>query len=150
MTSNTLSRLSCPALLLFLALTGAAHAVPNDGVAAAPRLAGAWSWTDPQQCSETYEYSSDGSGKVSSGAEKAEMAYIFDPVPVQDGFYKLEATITRDHGGRDCAGSDSNDTDQRYTVFIKFNPTGDQHIVCMEPLLQHCFGPLKRKAANGI
>lgn len=146
MTSNTSRRPALPFLLLSIALAGSAQAVPHEGGAASPHLAGSWSWTDPQQCSETYEYAADGSGKVSSGAEKSEMAYIFDPIPVEDGFYRLEATITRDYGGRDCAGSDSNDTNQRYTVYLKFHPDGNQHIVCMEPALRHCFGPLKRSS----
>lgn len=132
-----------------------AFAVPADSAqpgvsAASPRLAGSWSWTDPQQCSETYEYAADGSGRVSSGDERAEMAYIFDPVPLKDGFYRLQATITKDNGERDCAGAASDDTNERYTVYLKFHPDGDQHIVCMEPELKHCFGPLRRKAANGI
>ena len=73
-----------------------AFAVPADSAlpgvsAASPRLAGSWSWTDPQQCSETYEYAADGSGRVSSGDERAEMAYIFDP-PVPPATTPTSAT----------------------------------------------------------
>lgn len=153
-SNSSALRLSAAALCALTAL--AAHALPADPRAPAarpgqpPTLAGSWSWTDPQQCSETYEYAADGSGRVSSGQERAEMAYIFDPVPLKDGFYRLEATITRDNGGTDCAGSASDDTNERYTVYLKFHPDGDQHIVCMEADLKHCFGPLKRGRGSSL
>ena len=127
-----------------------AQAVPADAERAAspvPQLAGAWSWTDPAQCSETYEYRLDGSGSVQSGEERSEMAYVFDPKGSDTGFYKLEATILKDHGGTDCAGSREDDTSRLYTVYVKFNPEGDQHIVCVAPEVKQCFGPLRRTGA---
>ena len=130
-----------------------AQAVPADAERAAspvPQLAGAWSWTDPAQCSETYEYRLDGSGSVQSGEERSEMAYVFDPKGSDTGFYKLEATILKDHGGTDCAGSKEDDTNRLYTVYVKFNPEGDQHIVCVAPEVKQCFGPLRRTGAVEI
>jgi len=140
------------ACLLSFSLLAAqtAQAVPADAERAAspvPQLAGAWSWTDPAQCSETYEYRVDGSGSVQSGEERSEMAYVFDPKGSDTGFYKLEATILKDHGGTDCAGSKEDDTNKLYTVYLKFNPEGDQHIVCVAPEVKQCFGPLRRTGA---
>ncbi|WP_018410729.1 hypothetical protein [Methyloversatilis thermotolerans] len=142
----------CPALFaLSLLVSSAALALPDASPASPPHLVGSWSWSDPRQCSETYEYADDGSGRVASGEERAEMAYIFDPAPLVNGFHRLDATITRDNGMTDCAGAANDDTRARYTVFIKFSQDGEQHIVCMEPDLEHCFGPLQRqRAGRGI
>lgn len=141
-----------PALfILSLVVSGSALALPDAAPAGPPQLVGSWSWSDPRQCSEIYEYAEDGSGRVASADERAEMAYIFDPAPLRNGFHRLEATITRDNGMTDCAGAANDDTRARYTVFIKFSPDGEQHIVCMEPDLEHCFGPLQRqRAGRGI
>lgn len=130
-----------------LAAAGLAQAAPastNRAIPSAPHLAGTWHWTDQAQCSETYEYRSDGSGAVLSGDERSEMAYVFDPQESDTGFHKLEATILKDHGGTDCAGTKEDDTNRLYTVYVKFSPEGDQHIVCMTPEVKQCFGPLRR------
>jgi len=147
------SALTFSACLLSFALTGVApaFAVPagsdQAGTAAAlPKVRGEWRWTDTAGCSETYVYADDGSGHVVSGEERSEMRYTFDPTPVGIGFFKLEATITKDHGGMDCAGSNEDDTSRLYTVYMKFSLDGDEHIVCLTPELKQCFGPLKRQA----
>jgi hypothetical protein len=148
MPSTSLKRACLLSLSLLAANT--AQAVPADAERAAspvPQLTGAWSWTDPAQCSETYEYRVDGSGSVQSGEERSEMAYVFDPKGSETGFYKLEATILKDHGGTDCAGSKEDDTNKLFTVYVKFNPEGDQHIVCVAPEAKQCFGPLRRTGA---
>jgi hypothetical protein len=146
------SALTLPACLLTFMLAGVAPAlaVPagSDQAGAAvalPKVPGVWSWTDTAGCSETYTYAADGSGHVTSGEERSEMRYTFDPTPVGIGFFKLEATITKDHGGKDCAGSSEDDTSRLYTVYMKFSLDGDEHIVCLTPEIKQCFGPLQRQ-----
>lgn len=129
---------------------GSALALPADtnqaeAATASPQIVGVWSWTDTAQCSETYEYLPDGSGRVVSGEERSEFAWVLDPKRTDSGFHRLDATIMKDHGGNDCTGSAEDDTNRRHTVYVKFHPEGDQHIVCFKPELEQCFGPLRRQ-----
>ena len=130
---------------------GSALALPADvnqaeTATASPQIIGVWSWIDTAQCGETYEYSPDGSGRVVSGEERSEFAWVLDPKRTDNGFHRLDATIMKDHGGNDCTGSAEDDTNRRHTVYVKFHPDGDQHIVCSRPELEQCFGPLRRQA----
>jgi hypothetical protein len=100
----------------------------------------------PRSAAKPTNTSPDGSGRVVSGEERSEFAWVLDPKRTDNGFHRLDATIMKDHGGNDCTGSAEDDTNRRHTVYVKFHPDGDQHIVCSRPELEQCFGPLRRQA----
>ncbi len=129
------------ALLLAADLAGA---VPAERAPSAQLLPGVWSWTDPGQCREVYEYRADGLGFILSGEERTEMRYAMGPLDAATGFHTLQVTVLKDHGGMDCTGSRQNDSGREITMYLKFKPEGDQHIVCVTPSLDTCFGPLGR------
>lgn len=122
---------------------GLASALPADRIEA-PSLTGVWRWTDPGQCREVYEYRPDGLGFILSGEERTEMRYTMGPLDAATGFHTLQVTVLKDHGGMDCTGSRQDDTGRAITMYLKFKPEGDQHIVCVTPSLDACFGPLGR------
>lgn len=125
---------------------GAARAARTDGAAtqSVPRLAGVWEWTDELNCHESYEYHDDGTGVVSSGGEQSEMIYTIAILPLEGGFFQMNATITHNSGGTDCLGGNEDDAGETYTVYVKFLPDEQSHIVCYQPNLSQCFGPLYR------
>lgn len=122
---------------------GLAFALPADRIET-PALAGVWSWTDPGQCREVYEYRADGLGFILSGEERTEMRYTMGPLDAATGFHTLQVQVLKDHGGADCTGSRQDDSGRAITMYVKFKPEGDQHIVCVTPGLEACFGPLGR------
>lgn len=111
------------------------------------RLIGKWTWTRPtNNCTEVYEYRTDGTLFVTSGAEKSDNTYHLAYEPSLKGFYKIRTTIVKDYGGKDCADSETDDAGATDTNFIKFHPSGNQYILCHEESLDRCFGPLRRIA----
>jgi hypothetical protein len=135
----TLSGLTGPA--------GAATADRGDAALAAgnARLTGVWSWTDMQQCTESYEYRADGSGQVSSGDERTDVRYTLSPEPQEGDFFRLDVTIQHNSGGKDCLGESGDDAGETYTVFVTFQPDENTHLVCYQPDFTRCFGPLRRQ-----
>jgi hypothetical protein len=108
-------------------------------------LLGSWTWTrDENQCTEIYEYRADGTNHIVSGEERTDNRYKLSAAKTEDGFYTLTSTVVKDHGGKDCADADNDDTGATFTVYVTFTPEGDQHLVCFEENLKRCFGPLRR------
>lgn len=130
--------------LCLMALPAAAR-VSSTAQLSAPHLEGLWRWTDESQCVESYEYRSDGSGRVLSGDESTDVDYVFSPVPVADDFFELNVTIRRNSGGKDCLGQNGDDAGETYRVFVYFRQGGDSHLVCYRPDMSQCFGPLQRQ-----
>jgi hypothetical protein len=81
---------------------------------------------------------------VTSGAEKTDNTYTVAASPDQNGFYRLTMKTTKDHGGRDCADDEDDSTGQESTNYVTFDPSRTTHIVCIEPKVERCFGPLRR------
>ncbi|WP_374339952.1 hypothetical protein [Methyloversatilis sp.] len=144
------SRLSCHSAVLCAVLLAAPAAqaarVETAGPLAAPQIVGLWSWTDESQCVESYEYRSDGTGRVSSGSEQTDVSYVFSNVPVADDFFELNVTIRKNSGGKDCLGQNADDRGETYRVFVHFRQGEDSHLVCYRPDVTQCFGPLYRQA----
>ncbi|WP_019918596.1 hypothetical protein [Methyloversatilis discipulorum] len=143
-------RQACISLLVGAALLAASAAqaarVETAGPLAAPQIVGLWSWTDESQCVESYEYRSDGTGRVSSGNEQTDVSYVFSSVPVADDFFELNVTIRHNSGGKDCLGQNADDSGETYRVFVHFRQGEDSHLVCYRPDVTQCFGPLYRQA----
>ncbi|HEX9451959.1 MAG TPA: hypothetical protein VF934_11145 [Burkholderiales bacterium] len=131
------------AAILFTAafvLAAAAHAGDGDS-----DIVGKWTWTRADNaCTEIYEYRPDGTLLVQSGAEKTDNTYSIAALPDQNGFFKLDLKIVKDHGGKDCADSEEDSTGQEQTVYILFHSSRTLHAVCREPSLEVCYGPLRR------
>lgn len=135
------------ALWTLCAVSGA-YAAPAPGEEASDaksRIVGTWRWTLPgTQCSETYDYRPDGTLHVVSGEEKSDNRYTAAPVEGGPGFVKIDATIVKDHGGEDCTESKEDNTGGNHIVYILFDPSGNQHVMCPSPTLNTCVGPLQR------
>ena len=137
-------------LLAVLAVPAPARA--QDGARAAGEahpLIGTWRWVRKEnRCTETYEFRTDGTAYVVSGAERSDNRFTVSKQPDAKGFYKLDMTITKDHGGKDCADADTDDTGHESTTYLLFEPTKEMYLSCAEPSLGACFGPLKRTSAK--
>ena len=110
-------------------------------------IVGKWSWTrSDTNCTEVYEYRPDGSFNVVSGAEVASGKYEISRTPEANGFFTLKGHDLKTNGGRDCsdAGAQAADYEKPYTVYVVFHGTQPLHLVCQEPSLERCFGPLRR------
>ena len=110
---------------------------------------GKWQWTRREnRCTETYEFRANGSVTIQSGAERTDATYELDVRPDTVGFYKLKMKVLKDHGGRDCADSDTDDTGTENTNYLLFEPGRTMMIICAVPRLERCFGPLKRVGSD--
>lgn len=109
------------------------------------QIIGTWKWTLPgTECSETYDYRPDGTLQVVSGEEQSDNTYKATLAEGKAGFLKIEATIVKDHGGQDCTESKDDNTGGSHVVYILFDPTGNQHVMCQAQQLNSCVGPLER------
>ena len=121
------------------------HGVAQTPAPAMHPIVGKWEWTRPEnKCTEVYDFRADGNVPVISGAEKSDNVYTVAATPDANGFYRLTMKTTKDHGGKDCADDESNGTGHESTNYVLFDPTRTMHIVCLEPKVDRCFGPLRR------
>jgi hypothetical protein len=130
-------------------VTGAVFATVAafDAIAQGHPIEGKWTWTRPDtNCTEVYEYRPDGSFNVVSGAEVASGKYEISRAPDVKGFFTLTGHDLKTNGGRDCSdsGVQAGDYDKPYTVYLLFHAAQPIHLVCQEPSLERCFGPLRR------
>ena len=108
-------------------------------------LVGKWQWTRPQnKCTEVYDFRADGTAVVTSGAEKTDNTYTVAANPDSNGFFRVTVKTTKDHGGKDCADDETDSTGQESTTYVLFDPNRAQSVMCAEPKLERCFGPLQR------
>ena len=125
-----------------------AHAVTilvADDQPAATSLIGKWTWTRKQNnCTEVYDFRADGNLLVTSGEEKSENLFELSADADQAGFYRLTITTVHDFGGKDCGESTKDDTGQTIDSFLLFDPSKSAFIICQQPNLSACYGPLNR------
>ena len=108
-------------------------------------IIGKWRWTRPfNSCTELYEFRADGTLSILSGVKRTENTYEITPAPVRAGFFEMRLHVVKDHGGRDCASTDNDDSGKGYTSYILFEPSQTMFMSCSEPRLEVCFGPLRR------
>ncbi len=109
-------------------------------------LTGTWSWTAfGGKCVETFEYRSARTMLTTSGEAIAEWNYTVTPNANDNGFYEVVETSMRHNGKKDCSGDTVGSTGIVNTRFIQFSPARDRMLVCREPSLAACFGPLRRQ-----
>lgn len=127
--------------MLSLAATEAPQRAPGE-----PHpIVGSWRWTRAiNACTETYEFRSDGTLFVISGAERSDNTYTVSRSADAHGFFELRMKVIKDHGGMDCGNTEFDDTGKEHLSYILFEPGLSMYISCSEPRLQACFGPLRR------
>ncbi len=136
-----------PKFLIFLTAT---LTLGNASMAQTPApidhpLIGKWRWTKPEnKCTEVFDFRADGTAPVVSGDEKTENTYTVSSSADRNGFYQLNMKTIKDLGGKDCGDDSSDTTNQETTHFILFEPQKSMHIVCAEPRIGRCYGPLTR------
>ncbi len=131
-----------------LASTFPAHAL----TAAAPSpaaLVGKWTWTrSSNHCTEVYEYRTDGTMFIVSGAEHSKGTYSLSAMPDGNGFHELKARSTWNNGAQDCSDhgptGDPGGQGAPHTVYVIFHRSEPMLLICQTPALDHCFGPLRR------
>ncbi len=133
-------------LCSFASVQAAGPSSTAPAVPAQHPLTGSWTWTLPgKQCTETWQYRSNGTRTGSSGEETLQSRYEISAMPSLLGFYRLVETVTEGNGKKDCPGDLHQASGEPVTRFIQFSPKRDQIIVCKEESLKACFGPLKRQ-----
>jgi hypothetical protein len=106
---------------------------------------GAWQWTDARNgCTEVYDFRADGTVPVVSGDERTDNTYTISETPDAQGFYTLTLFTVKDHGGKDCGGDDTDNTSMENVIYLLFEPRFTEFIICSEPRVDACFGPLRR------
>jgi len=129
-----------PALLCAaLACSQAVAAPPADHP-----ILGIWKLSIPDLgCSETYRFRADGTTLVTSAEEVSESEYRIPDKPSVKGFYRLDDTVTRDNGKKDCAGAVMK-PGTRATNFIRFHPSNAIFLMCADESMEACIGPFER------
>ena len=110
------------------------------------RLYGKWAWTySRNNCTEVYDYRPDNTSVVTSGEEIGESRFTISDKPDLNGFYRMTDEVTKSNGRTGCDGSPGGTSvGHTVTVYIMFHPTKDEMLICQEPSLSACFGPLRR------
>lgn len=131
------------------ALFGAGVSHAADAPTAAPGLhplAGTWSWTAfGGKCVETFQYRTIGTMLSTSGEAVSDWNYTVTPNANDKGFYEVVETSMRNNAKKDCSGDTVSATGLVNIRFVQFSPARDMILMCREPSLAACFGPLRRK-----
>jgi hypothetical protein len=108
-------------------------------------ILGTWQLVLPvSKCVETYEYRADGTSHSVSAAEETDSAYEISAKPSDKGYYVLTDTITKSNAKPDCSGQIT-PTDKPVTLYLA--PLRGGFLLCFDPALQRCLGPMMRVAA---
>lgn len=126
---------------------GVSHALdaPQNAPGVHP-LSGTWSWTAfGSKCVETFQYRSIHTMLSTSGDAVSEWNYTVTPNANDKGFYEVVETSMRHNGKKDCSGDTVSETGIVNIRFVQFSPARDRMLICREPSLAACFGPLRRQ-----
>lgn len=119
-------------------------AIASIGNSPTHGLYGKWAWTY-HNCTEVYDYRPDNTSIVTSGEEVGESRFTITDKPDLNGFYRMTDVVTKSNGRTGCdgepGGTPIGDT---ATIYIFFYPTKDEMLMCQEPSLNACMGPLRR------
>lgn len=121
-------------------------AIANVGNSPTHRLFGKWAWTySKNSCTEVYDYRPDNTARVTSGEEVAESRFTISDMPDAKGFYRMTDVVTKSNGRTGCDGeAGGTPVGHEVTIYILFHSARDEMLVCQEPSLDSCFGPLRR------
>ena len=112
----------------------------------AHRLYGKWAWTVAKNnCTEVYEYRPDNTSTVHSGEEIAESHFTISDQPDPKGFYRMTDEIISSNHQTGCDGAPGGSpVGDKATNYVIFHPTEELMLICGEPDMASCFGPLRR------
>jgi hypothetical protein len=96
-------------------------------------------------CYEEYDFRADGRLYTSSNQQQIESSYIIEREPSASGFYKLEEHILKENGGKDCLDMSQNE-DTDYVYYLKFSPSEDQFLICLDESDEECIGYFIRQS----
>lgn len=133
-------------IFCFMATTTLTNTGDVVGNSSAHRLYGKWSWTyEKNNCTEVYEYRPDNTSLVTSGEEVGESSFTIADKPDENGFYRMTDKVTKSNGRTGCdAEPGGSPVGDEVTIYIIFHPKKDEMLICLEPSLKACFGPLRR------
>jgi hypothetical protein len=107
-------------------------------------LLGVWKLDLPDLgCSEVYHFRADGTSLVTSAQEVSESEFKVTPKPSANDFYRLEDTIVKDNGKKDCTG-EVTPIGTHAVNFIRFHPSGVLFLMCADETMRACIGPFER------
>ena len=95
---------------------------------------------------EEYDFRADGRLYTSSNQQQIESSYIIEREPSASGFYKLEEHILKENGGKDCLDMSQNE-DTDYVYYLKFSPSEDQFLICLDESDEECIGYFIRQSS---
>ena len=105
-------------------------------------LLGVWKWTTPHSdCSEVYNFKSNGQLLFSSGDEDGVSEFDVAVKPSLSGFYQFTNRVIADNGKKDCRGQ-AGEVGVNTVIYAYFLPTSNQMMMCYKETLDSCFGPL--------
>ena len=108
-------------------------------------IVGTWEWkTERTKCTEIYTYRRDGTALVESADDRNEDAYEISAATEGNNRHRMKVTTVKDNGGKDCSGSDKNTTGDSTTVYVEFDSSYNEMLVCLDAMSYRCFGPLRR------
>lgn len=118
----------------------------ESAMAQANPIVGKWQWTrDVNNCTEVYDYREDGHLYVVSGEEVTENRYEISASPDRLGFYVVSGRTVKTNGKKDCSdAATTSEVAKPYTMYVIFHRVEPLHLVCYEPKIEKCFGPLRR------
>jgi hypothetical protein len=121
-------------------------AAASVGSSPTHRLYGTWSWTySENNCTEVYNYRPDNTTVVTSGEEVAESRFNISEKPDLNGFYRMTDVVTKSNGRTGCdAEPGGTPIGHEVTIYILFRPKSEEMLICQQPSLNTCFGPLRR------
>lgn len=121
-------------------------ALATVGSSPSHQLYGKWTWTySKNNCTEVYAYRSNNTSEVTSGEEVAESRFTIAEKPDLKGFYRMTDVVTKSNGRTGCDGKPGGTSvGHEVTIHILFHPAKDEMIMCYEPNLKSCMGPLRR------
>jgi hypothetical protein len=130
-------------LVLILLVTNVNAGLPGRST---HRIYGKWTWTFARNsCTEVYEFRQNNTSVVQSGQELQETRFTISDQPDANGFYRMTDEVTSSNHQTGCDGNPGGTpVGDKATIYVQFHPTGDLMIMCGEPNLNGCIGPLRR------
>jgi hypothetical protein len=141
-------RLLTGVLVFLLAGAQCACAAPPQPPVHSPIL-GIWTLALPELgCSETYHFRGDGTSLVTSADEVSESEFQIPDKPSAKGFYRLEDTVVKDNGKKDCGGEVTR-VGTHVINYLRFHPSGVLFLMCADESMSQCIGPFERVEGQG-
>jgi hypothetical protein len=109
-------------------------------------LYGKWGWVYARNnCQEIYHFRGDNTSAITSAEEVAESHFTVSEKPDANGFYRMTDVVTQTNGLTGCDGTPGGTpVGDTVTLYLLFNSLRSEMLMCQEPSLKACMGPLHR------